>query len=154
VFIAVAGPSLSVDRLLGHSFKTRDAACDCLKVGRDEAETYFQEVAWHFICASRTIDGQRRSHNCDKHDSDHLRMQCIRRRALKYLEARPLAAPFASFSGGYLQAGYPRYQHGTSPNGTVSGGALELLAVHGCVACSEVAYRRIMCEFEWSFGSR
>ena len=94
MFIAVARPTLSVDRLLGHSFKTRKVPCDCLKVGRDEAETYFQEVAWHFICASRTIDGQRRSHNCDKHDSDHLRMQCIRRRALTYLEATPTRRPF------------------------------------------------------------
>jgi len=30
-----------------------------------------------------------RSLNCDKHDSDHLLMQCIRRRALTYLEATP-----------------------------------------------------------------
>jgi len=47
VFVAVAGPTLSVDRLLGHSFKTGKVSCDCLKVGRDEVETYFQAIAWH-----------------------------------------------------------------------------------------------------------
>jgi len=38
VFVAVARPTLSVDRLLGYSFKTPKVACDCLKVGRDEVE--------------------------------------------------------------------------------------------------------------------
>jgi len=53
VFIAVATPTLSVDRLLDHSFKTRKVPCDCLKVGRDKVETYFQAVAWHFARLER-----------------------------------------------------------------------------------------------------
>jgi len=48
VFIAVAKPSLSVDRQLGHSFATRKVPCDCLKVGLDYVSTDFQAVAWHF----------------------------------------------------------------------------------------------------------
>ena len=52
------------------------------------------------LCASRTngLAADRRSasrfRNCDKHDSDHLRMQCIRSRALKCLEATPTPRPF------------------------------------------------------------
>jgi len=38
----------AVDRQLGHSFKTPKVQCDCLKVGRDGVETYFQAVARHF----------------------------------------------------------------------------------------------------------
>ena len=32
----------------GDSFKTPKVPCDWLKVGRDEVETDFQTVAWHF----------------------------------------------------------------------------------------------------------
>jgi len=32
----------------GNSFKTPTVQCDCLKVGRDAVETYFQAVALHF----------------------------------------------------------------------------------------------------------
>jgi len=53
VFIAVARPTLSVDRLLGDSFKTRKVACDGLKVGRDAVETHFQAVACHFARRER-----------------------------------------------------------------------------------------------------
>ena len=48
VCVAVARPTLSIDRLLGYSLKTSKAACDCLKVGRDEVETHFQADAYHF----------------------------------------------------------------------------------------------------------
>jgi len=48
LFDAAAKPTLSVDRQLGRSFKTPEVPCDCLKVGRDEVETDFQAVAWHF----------------------------------------------------------------------------------------------------------
>jgi len=59
LFVAVARPTLSVDRLLCYSFKTPKVACDCLKVGRDEVDTHFQIVARHFgrrkrIAARRT----------------------------------------------------------------------------------------------------
>ena len=48
LFVVVARPTLSVDRLLCSSFKTPKVPRDCLKVGRDEVETHFQAVAWHF----------------------------------------------------------------------------------------------------------
>jgi len=48
VFVAVAPPTLSVERQLGHSFATPKLACDCLKVGLDFVSNHFQAVAWHF----------------------------------------------------------------------------------------------------------
>jgi len=48
LFVAAARPTLSVDRLLGHSFKTPKVPCDCLKVGHDFVSTDFQAVARHF----------------------------------------------------------------------------------------------------------
>jgi len=56
LFVAAARPTLSVDRQLGHSFKTPKVPRDCLKVGRDELETDFQAVAWRF--------GRRESPSC------------------------------------------------------------------------------------------
>jgi len=53
VFVAAARRTLSVDRLLGCSFKTRKVACDCSKVGQDEVETHIQAVAWHFARRER-----------------------------------------------------------------------------------------------------
>jgi len=53
VFVAVARPTLSVEQLLGYSFKTPKVACDCLKVGRHEVETHFQAVARHFGSCER-----------------------------------------------------------------------------------------------------
>ena len=116
MFIAAARPTLSVDRLLGHSFKTRKVPCDCLKVGRDEVETYrVLSGSRTALCASRTngLAADRRTALvgiCDKHDSDHLRMQCIRRRALTYLEATPTRCPFC-----FLQRRLPASRLGSLP---------------------------------------
>jgi len=43
-FVEAGRPTLSVDRQLGHSFKTPTVPCDCLRVGRDEVETDSQAV--------------------------------------------------------------------------------------------------------------
>jgi len=77
-----------------------------------------------------------RSHNCDKHDSDHLRMQCIRRRALTCLEATPTRRPFWFLQRRLPASGLALLPARTSPNGTVSGGVLQLLPVHVLCLCS------------------
>jgi len=76
MFIAVARPTLFVYRLLGHLFTTPKVP----------------------VANRRTASVG----NCDKHDSDHLRVQCIWRRALTYLEATPTRCPFC-----FLQRSLP-----------------------------------------------
>jgi len=55
MFIAVARPTLSVDRLLGNSFKTRKMPCDRLKVGRDDQMAQCLEAYWN--CLQSTCYG-------------------------------------------------------------------------------------------------
>jgi len=105
VFIAVARPTLSVDRQLRYSFKPPKVPVSRSRRSRNRLSG--SRTALWASRTNRLAAGRRtasRSRNCDKHDSDHLRMQCIRRRALTYLEATPTPRPFQAFSGGYLQA--------------------------------------------------
>jgi len=48
MLVAVARPTLSVDRQLRYSFAMPKVACGCPKVGLDFVSTHFQAVARHF----------------------------------------------------------------------------------------------------------
>ena len=48
VLVAVARPTLSVDRQLRYSFAMPKVGCGCPKVGLDFVSTHFQAVARHF----------------------------------------------------------------------------------------------------------
>jgi len=76
-------------------------SCETDAVRRSAARPFVQAVQSAMRLPERTNDlaanrrtAASRSHNCDKHDSDHLRMQCIQRRSLTCLEATPTRRPF------------------------------------------------------------
>jgi len=108
-------------------------SCDCLKVGLDE----------------QPVDGQRRGLAAAKNIREvSYSIQCIRRRAITYLVvAKPTHRPFCLLQRRSRLASLPAL--GVAKWHSVG----RRRTWYGCVGCSEVAYRRYICEFEWSFRS-
>ena len=108
---------------------------------------------------SGTLNPTHSTHSCNRRSvvSRNTRkviysIQCIRRRAITYLVvATPTHRPFCLLQRrvlGSRLAWLPA-------RGVAKWHSVDRRCTwYGCVGCSEVAYRRNICEFEWSFRSR
>jgi len=153
-------PTLAVGRLLGDSLKMCKVAYDWLKVGSRRSRDPLSGSRMP-LCTSRTnrLAASRRpasrSHSCDKHTIGqllHTMHSPPCHNALSRLVATPTHRPFC-----LLQR---RVSHGSRLASLPARGIAKQHSVdrrckwYGCVGCSEVAYRRNICEFEWRFRSR
>jgi len=146
LFVAAAGPTLAVDRLLGDSFKTRKVACDWLKVGSIRSRGPLSGSRMP-LCESRTnrlAAGRRPASRSRSRDQHMHSPPCRNVRSSCHAHSPPLLPSSAEGTLASLPARGVAKWHSVDRRCTW----------YGCVGCSEVAYRRNICEFEWRFRSR